>query len=187
MYGANTKTPFAETDPVELPVSPYAASKRAMELLAVADQALHGGDVTCLRFFTVYGERQRPEMAIHKFMRMLSHGDAIPMFGDGSTARDYTYITDIVDGVERALERPRGFRIYNLGGDRVVLLRELIGEIAAVVGVEPRIEQLPMQPGDVLITSADLERARAELGYQPQTPLREGLEQMFAWFMSEGR
>ncbi len=185
VYGANSKTPFAETDPVEAPISPYAASKRAMELLASADQELHGGDMTCLRFFTVYGERQRPEMAIHKFMRMLAGGEAVPMFGAGSTGRDYTYIGDIVAGVQRALERPRGFRIYNLGGDEVVRLNDLIGAIAAVIGVDARIEKLPLQPGDVPLTSADLTRARSELGYEPRTSLEDGLQRMWRWLETE--
>lgn len=183
VYGANEKTPFAETDPVDQPVSPYAASKRAMEILCGTDQALHGGDITALRFFTVYGPRQRPEMAIHKFMRLIADGDTIPMFGDGSTGRDYTFIDDIVDGVVRALySGPHGFRVYNLGGDEVILLRDLIDAIGEVVGETPRIERLPLQPGDVPLTNADLTRSRSELGYEPQTSLRQGLATMWRWF-----
>jgi len=182
VYGANSKTPFAETDPVDRPMSPYAASKRAMELLCAADVSLHGGNISCLRFFTVYGPRQRPDMAIHKFMRLLSAGDAIPMFGDGTSARDYSFIDDVVVAARAALERPRGFRLYNVGGDRVTTLRALIDVIGDIAGVAPRIEELPVQPGDVTITHADLTRSREELGYTPDTPLRDGLERMWQWY-----
>ncbi|MFP4596734.1 MAG: NAD-dependent epimerase/dehydratase family protein [Persicimonas sp.] len=185
VYGGNEKTPFAESDPVDSPISPYAASKRALELLARTDQHLHGGNISCLRFFTVYGPRQRPEMAIHKFMRLLDDGESIPMFGDGTSGRDYTYIDDIVQGVVAAAERLDGFRIYNLGGDRVTHLKELIDTIGEVLGVEPDIEQLPMQPGDVDITNADLTRSRTELGYDPQTSIREGIEEMWAWYQQK--
>lgn len=184
VYGGNEKTPFAEDDPVDSPISPYAASKLSLEHLAKTFQHLHGGNVTCLRFFTVYGPRQRPEMAIHKFMRLMDEGAEIPMFGDGTSGRDYTYIDDIVQGVMASAERLDGFRIYNLGGDEVTLLRDMIATIAEVLGVEPNINQLPMQPGDVLITNADLTRSRAELGYEPQTTLREGIEKMWEWYSS---
>ena len=184
VYGGNEKVPFAEEDRVDAPVSPYAASKVALEVVARADQHLHGGHVTCLRFFTVYGPRQRPEMAIHKFMRLMAEGGEIPMYGDGSTGRDYTFIDDIVAGVVASVERPRGFRVYNLGGDRVVRLHELIAAIGATVGVEPNVRQLPMQPGDVLLTMADVDRARSELDYAPTTPIEQGLEKMWAWYRS---
>lgn len=182
VYGGNTKTPFSEDDPVESPVSPYAASKLALEILAQTHHHLHGGNLTCLRFFTVYGPRQRPEMAIHKFMRIIDDGETIPMFGDGTTGRDYTYIDDIVQGVERAVDSLGGFAIYNLGGDKVVLLKDLIDIIAEVVGKPAQIEQLPMQPGDVALTMADLTRARAELGYSPTTSIRDGVAKMWAWY-----
>jgi len=182
VYGANEKTPFAETDPVDRPVSPYAASKRAMELLCAADVSLHGGHIGCLRFFTVYGPRQRPDMAMHKFMRLLSSGEALPVYGDGTSARDYSYIDDVVAAVRAALERQHGFRLYNVGGDRVTPLRELVDLLGEVVGVAPQIEELPMQAGDVRVTWADLARSRAELGYAPRTPLREGLERMWQWY-----
>jgi UDP-glucuronate 4-epimerase len=187
VYGGNEKTPFAEDDPVDSPISPYAASKRALELLASTDQHLHGGNISCLRFFTVYGPRQRPEMAIHKFMRLLDEGESIPMFGDGTSGRDYTYIDDIVQGVVAAAERLDGFRIYNLGGDRVTRLKELIYSIGDVVGVEPDITQMPMQPGDVDITNADLTRSRAELGYDPKSSIRDGLEKMWTWYQQMDR
>ncbi len=184
VYGGNEKTPFAEDDPVDQPVSPYAASKKALELIAHTHHHLYGGQMTCLRFFTVYGPRQRPEMAMHKFMRIMDEGGTIPMFGDGSTGRDYTYVDDIVDGVLRAIDRPAGYRVYNLGGDEVVRLSDLIESIGDVLGVEPNIDELPMQPGDVLITNADLTRSRAELDYAPRTSIRDGLEKMWAWYQS---
>jgi UDP-glucuronate 4-epimerase len=182
VYGGNEKTPFAEEDPVDSPISPYAASKLSMEHLAKTFHHLHGGNITCLRFFTVYGPRQRPEMAFYKFMRLMDEGEAIPMFGDGSSGRDYTFIDDIVQGVVAAAECLDGFRVYNLGGDEVTRLAEMIETIADVLGVEPNIDQLPMQPGDVPLTNADLTRSRAELGYEPNTSLREGIEKMWAWY-----
>jgi UDP-glucuronate 4-epimerase len=184
VYGGNTKTPFAESDPVNEPVSPYAASKRSLELLVGTAQRLHGGNMSCLRFFTVYGPRQRPEMAIHKFMRLLVAGESIPMFGDGTSGRDYTYIDDIVAGVRQSLDRADGFNIYNLGGDEVVLLRDLIATIGEVVGVEPNIDQQPMQKGDVFVTNADLTKSRAELDYVPTTSIRDGIEKMWAWYQT---
>lgn len=184
VYGANTKVPFSELDPVEHPVSPYAASKRALELLVQTHHHLHGGNHACLRFFTVYGPRQRPEMAIHKFMELIAHERPVPMFGDGSTARDYTYIDDIVAGVLAALDRIQGYRVWNLGGDRVVRLDELVRTLGDVVGKTPILQHLPMQPGDVLLTNADLTRARAELDYSPSTPLEQGLSQMWQWYQN---
>ena len=185
VFGGNHKTPFAESDDVSQPVSPYAASKLSVEHLARADHHLHGGNVTCLRFFTVYGPGQRPEMAIHKFMRLIDQGEPIPMFGDGSTGRDYTYIDDIVAGVVASLDRASGFSVYNLGGDRVVLLRDLIAKISETVGKPALIEQLPMQPGDVPLTMADVGRARRELDYAPETPIEEGLVKMWRWYRTK--
>ncbi len=182
VYGGNTKVPFAETDPVDNPVSPYAASKRSLEILAKTHHHLHGGNLACLRFFTVYGPRQRPEMAMHKFMDLMVHDRPIPMFGDGSTARDYTYIEDIVTGVVAALDRIEGYRIWNLGGDRVVRLDEMVAAIGQAVGKTPQIETFPMQPGDVSLTNADLTRAGAELGYSPSTTLEAGLNEMWKWY-----
>lgn len=185
VYGGNEKVPFAESDRVDSPVSPYAASKVAMEALASADNHLHGGNTTCLRFFTVYGPRQRPEMAIHKFFRLMANDKPIPMFGDGTSGRDYTYIDDIIDGVMAAVRHLDGFRIYNLGGDEVIRLADLVQTIADIVGVQPEIDRQTMQPGDMLLTSADLTLARRELGYQPGTILRAGLEATWAWVRSE--
>lgn len=182
VYGANTKVPFAETDDVSNPISPYAASKLSLEILSKTHVNLHGGHVSCLRFFTVYGPRQRPEMAMHKFMELIANGQPVPMFGDGSTARDYTYIDDIVAGVIATLDTPNGFQVYNLGGDRVVRLDELIETIGKVVGQKPVINHLEMQPGDVALTNADLTKSRRELGYAPETPIESGLEKMWIWF-----
>jgi len=182
VYGANESVPFREDDDIHQPVSPYAATKRAGELLAFTHHHLYGTPVTCLRFFTVYGPRQRPEMAIHKFTRMILDGEAIPFFGDGSTRRDYTYIDDIVDGVLRALDRPNGYRIYNLGESETVSLADLVRLIGEVSGCEPILDRQPLQAGDVMVTYADVSRARAELGYEPRTPLREGLERFLAWY-----
>ena len=184
VYGNNTKVPFAETDDVSNPISPYAASKYALEVLSKTHVNLHGGHVSCLRFFTVYGPRQRPEMAMHKFMDLIAKGESVPMFGDGRTARDYTYIDDIVSGVIATLDRPDGFKVYNLGGDRVVHLDELIATIGRIVGREPVIQKLPMQPGDVPLTNADLTISSAELGYDPQTTLEAGLEAMWQWYQT---
>lgn len=185
VYGGNQKVPFAEDDRVDAPMSPYAASKAAMELAVRADQRLHGGHVTCLRFFTVYGPRQRPDMAIHKFLRLVAADAPIPLFGDGSSGRDYTYIDDIVAGVLAALDRPRGFRVYNLGGDRVVRLDALVEAVGRTAGRTPKIAPQPMPPGDVPLTHADLSRARDELGYAPRTPLEEGLRKTWAWLQGE--
>ena len=188
VYGGNEKVPFAETDPVDDPVSPYAASKRAMELLSKTDLSLHGGQISLLRFFTVYGPRQRPEMAIHKFMRRVDEGRTLPMFGDGTSGRDYTYVDDIVQGVMASINRqPPGLSVLNLGGDEVIRLRDLIEAIAEVVGKPARIERLPDQPGDVPLTNADLSHARRTIGYDPQTSLRDGLQKMWDWYQREGK
>jgi len=183
VYGNNKKVPFAETDDVNEPISPYAATKRACELIAHTYHHLYDLPVACLRFFTVFGPRQRPDLAIMKFMRLISAGETIPMFGDGTTSRDFTYIDDIVSGVLAALDRvgEHGYRIWNLGGNHPVELREMIDAIGRVVGAEPRIERLPMQPGDVDRTYADLTRSGAELGYAPSTPFEAGLEKQWAW------
>jgi UDP-glucuronate 4-epimerase len=188
VYGGNEKVPFHEDDPVDHPVSPYAATKKAGELLCWTFHHLHRLPVTCLRFFTVYGPRQRPEMAIHKFAQLLADGRPIPRYGDGKSARDYTFIDDIVQGVLAAVDRcgqfGGGFRIYNLGNSRTVSLDELIEKLAAALRVAPRIEPLPDQPGDVPLTCADVSRARAELDYRPDFPLERGLARFAAWFQA---
>jgi UDP-glucuronate 4-epimerase len=182
VYGANEKVPFSEDDPVDHPVSPYAATKKACELLSHTYHHLFDADICNLRYFTVYGPRQRPEMAIHKFARLMSDGEAIPMFGDGSSARDYTFVADIVQGTLAALDKSTGYRVYNLGNSDSITLKELIDEIGVVLGITPKIDQLPMQPGDVPRTFADITRAKSELGYDPQTPVRQGLRVFAEWF-----
>ena len=185
VYGNNEKVPFAESDSVDEPISPYAATKRAGELLCYAAHHLSGMKVACLRFFTVYGPRQRPEMAIHKFARLLDEGSAIEQYGDGSSARDYTYVEDIVEGVVRALEHATAFHIWNLGGSRTITLSQLVGKIAGGLGVEPQIRQLEAQPGDVERTWADISRVRAELDWTPRVGIDRGLSLFLDWFKKQ--
>lgn len=188
VYGNSDRVPFAEDDPVDSPISPYAATKRAGELLCHAHHHLFDIDVLALRFFTVYGPRQRPDLAIHKFVSLLEEGRPIPRFGDGSSSRDYTYVDDIVDGMEGALDllqSPSGlFEIINLGGSDPVRLDALIASIGEVMGVEPVIEQQGDQPGDVRRTHADISKAGRLLGYEPSTPIREGLARFVDWYRS---
>lgn len=185
VYGNNDKVPFSEDDPVDHPISPYAATKRAGELICHTYAHLHALPVSCLRFFTVYGPGQRPDLAIGKFMRLIDQGKSVPMFGDGSTSRDYTYIDDIVDGVLAAMDRCSGFNIYNLGGSSPVSLKELIEAIGRAMGQSPRIEQLPMQPGDVERTFADTTRSERELGFTSKVSLDEGLARQWASIQQE--
>lgn len=183
VYGDNEKIPFAEADEVSRPISPYASTKAACELIAHAHHALHGQPVAMLRFFTVFGPRQRPDLAISRFMGLIAAGEPVPMFGDGSTSRDYTFIDDIVVGIlaaAEAIER-RGFRVWNLGSDTPVRLDEMIEQVARVVGKPPLIERRPRQPGDVERTWADLTRSRAELGYAPSTTFADGLRAQWEW------
>ena len=182
VYGDRPDAPFRETDSVDLPVSPYAATKKACELLAHTFHHIHGLPVTGLRFFTAYGPRNRPDLAIAKFARLIEAGDPVPMFGDGTTRRDYTYVEDIVDGVVRAIDRCTGYHIYNLGNSSPIELSDLIDAIGEALGKRPIINRLPEQPGDVRQTFADITRASAELGYSPRTPFREGLANFVAWF-----
>ncbi len=182
VYGDRPDAPFRETDPVDLPISPYAATKKACELLAFTFHHLHGLPVTGLRFFTAYGPRNRPDLAIAKFTRLIDRGEPVPMFGDGTTRRDYTFVADIVDGVVRAIERCLGHHLYNLGNSDPIELRELIDAIAAALGKTRSIQRLPEQPGDVRQTYADIDRASAELGYRPKTPFSDGLAQYVAWY-----
>jgi UDP-glucuronate 4-epimerase len=181
VYGSNERVPFCEHDDIHHPVSPYAATKRAGELLAFTHHHLYGIATTCLRFFTVYGPRQRPEMAIAKFTQAIAAGKPVPFFGDGSTRRDYTYIDDIVDGVLLALDRCSGYEIYNLGESATTTLSELVGLIGQALGREPILDRQPMQPGDVLVTYADISKARERLGYAPHTSVAEGLRRYVEW------
>lgn len=182
VYGARDKVPFSERDDIPHPVSPYAATKRAGELMCYTYHHLYGIPITCLRFFTVYGPRQRPEMAIAKFTKALIEGQPIPFFGDGSTRRDYTYVDDIVDGVVAALDRCAGYEIYNLGESATTSLSELVEGLAQAVGVPAVLDRQPNQPGDVPLTCADVSKARALLGYEPRTPVAVGLARYVEWY-----
>ena len=186
VYGNNDKVPFAEDDRVDFPISPYAATKKSGELICHTYHHLYQLPLYCLRFFTVFGPRQRPDLAIHKFLRRISDEQPLQIFGDGSTSRDYTYIDDIIAGVRAAMNRcgqadAPGYRIYNLGGNEPTRLRDMIATIERVVGKAARIEHQPTQPGDVDRTWADLTRAQHELGYQPQTSLEAGITQQWRW------
>ena len=182
VYGGNERVPFREDDEIHHPVSPYAATKRATELLAYTHHHLFGIPTTCLRFFTVYGPRQRPEMAIHKFVRLTLAGEPIPFFGEGDTRRDYTYVDDIVDGIVRSIDRCEGYEIYNLGESQTTSLSELTELIGEACGRAPALDRQPMQPGDVVVTYADISKAREMLGYAPSTTVREGLARFMEWY-----
>jgi UDP-glucuronate 4-epimerase len=184
VYGDRVSGPFRESDPVDLPVSPYAATKRACELLAHTFHHLHGLPVTGLRFFTAYGPRNRPDLAIAKFTRLIDLGLPVPMFGDGTSRRDYTYVDDIVDGIVRAIEHCSAHHLYNLGHSQPVALGDLIELIAGALGKPAHIEPLPDQPGDVRQTFAAIDRAAGELGYAPKTRFPDGLRRYIAWYRS---
>ncbi|MCB9852629.1 MAG: GDP-mannose 4,6-dehydratase [Phycisphaerales bacterium] len=182
VYGNNPKVPFSEDDRVDNPISPYAATKKAGELICHTYHHLFGMDITCLRFFTVYGARQRPDLAIHKFTSLINAGKAIPVFGDGSMMRDHTYIDDIIRGVVASIDHCGGYRIYNLGESRPVSLSDLIAAIEKALGKKAIIDRKPVPPGDVQTTYADVSRAQAELGYEPRTHLADGLAKFVEWF-----
>jgi UDP-glucuronate 4-epimerase len=186
VYGNNPKVPFAEKDDVERPISPYAATKRAGELLCATYHALYRLNVFALRFFTVYGPRQRPEMAIHKFTRFIDRGLPLPRFGDGSTRRDYTYVSDVVAGVLRAIERVQGYEIINLGGSRTTRLTDLIALLETRLGRKAVVEAQPDQPGDVVTTWADVDKAHRLLGYDPKVTIEDGLTRFVEWYRSAG-
>jgi len=186
VYGTNEKVPFSEDDFVDHPISPYAATKKACELICYTYHHLYNLPITCLRFFTVYGPRQRPDMAIHKFTRSIHFGQKITMFGDGKSRRDYTYIDDIIDGICKSIEHCKGYHIYNLGESHTIELRELIDVIASALGKQPNIEVLPLQPGDVPITYADITRAKREIGYDPKVLVRQGVAAFAEWFKEVG-
>jgi len=182
VYGVNAKVPFAESDPIFNPISPYAASKLACEALGHVYHHVYGFDVAMLRFFTVYGPRQRPDLAIYKFARLISTGKPIPVFGDGSSARDYTYISDILEGVMACTKREFGYEIYNLGESQTVKLRRLIELLEAALKQQAIIDRQPAQPGDVPLTCADIGKARSQLGYQPRVPIEQGIPWFIEWF-----
>lgn len=185
VYGENKKVPFSETDNVDNPISPYAATKKACEEICFTYHHLYNISITCLRFFTVYGPRQRPEMAIHKFTRLIDEGKKIPMFGDGSSKRDYTYIDDIIDGVIKSLDKRHDFEIFNLGESETTELRKLISLIEKNLGKKAQIDEQPNQPGDVSITYADIEKAKMMLGYSPCTKIENGVELFVKWYKDQ--
>jgi UDP-glucuronate 4-epimerase len=187
VYGINADVPFSENDPIRQPISPYAATKAAGELLCHTYSHLYGLRCVCLRFFTVYGPRQRPDLAIHKFARLISKGKPIPVFGDGTTRRDYTYVDDIIDGVIAAINyNQSNYDIFNLGESRTVELNELISLLEKELDMPATIDRQPPQPGDVPQTYADISKARAALHYNPKTQIEEGLHRFVEWFRMRG-
>lgn len=182
VYGEQQEHPFREDLDADHPVSPYGATKRSAEILGYTYHRLYGLPFTSLRFFTVYGPRQRPEMAIHKFTRLIDRGEPVPLYGDGSSKRDYTYIDDLLDGILKASGRPDGYRIYNLGESRMIGLLDLVRLLEAALGKRAEIRYLPAQPGDVPVTYADLSRAKAEIGYDPKISIEEGIARFVAWY-----
>jgi len=187
VYGINAKVPFSEDDPIRQPISPYAATKGAGELLCHTYSHLYGLRCVCLRFFTVYGPRQRPDLAIHKFAKLITEGKPIPVFGDGSTRRDYTYVDDIIDGLMAAIDYDQSnYEVINLGESRTVELNELISLLEKELDSQATIDRQPPQPGDVPQTFADISKARALLGYNPKTPIEEGLHRFVEWFRMRG-
>jgi UDP-glucuronate 4-epimerase len=187
VYGNNRSFPFRETDNVDFPISPYAATKKAGELMCHTYSHLFGINVTCLRYFTVYGPRQRPDLAIHKFAHLIEKGEPIPVFGDGTMMRDFTYIDDVIAGTLAAIDRCAGYHLYNLGEATPIKLNDLIAALERALGKKAVIHRLPPQPGDVERTCADVTRARRELDYQPATDLTTGLARFVEWFRSQRR
>lgn len=189
VYGNSKTVPFKESDIVDFAISPYAATKKANEVMTHVYHKLYNINVIMLRFFTVYGPRQRPDLAINKFTRLMLEGKKIPMFGDGSTSRDYTYIGDIVDGIERSvnycLNNSNVYEILNLGNSSPVSLKEMINTIGKCLNVVPDIEELPMQPGDVDRTYACIDKAKNMIGYNPQTPFEEGIKKFVKWYKTK--
>jgi UDP-glucuronate 4-epimerase len=187
VYGVNAKVPFSEEDPIFSAISPYAASKLACEALGHVYHHVYGMDIAMLRFFTVYGPRQRPDLAIHKFARLISHGKPIPVFGDGGTARDYTYVSDTVDGILACTQQEFGFDVFNLGESQTVKLSYLIELLENALGKKAVIDRQPPQPGDVPITFANIAKARAKLGYHPAVKIEEGIPKFVEWFRAQGK
>ncbi len=187
VYGVTSTVPFQESDPADRAISPYAATKRAGELLCHTYHHLYGMPITCLRFFTVYGPRQRPDLAIHSFTRNIWLGEPISVFGDGSSARDYTYVSDVVSGLVAALDRPVpfGYEIFNLGNSSPVGLETLIHLIESSLGRTAILKRAPSQPGDVHITYAGISKAQRLLGYQPRVSIEEGIERFCSWYLTE--
>lgn len=182
VYGENQRVPFAEDDLDIQPISPYGATKRAGELLCYSYHYLYGMNIACLRFFTAYGPRQRPEMAIHKFTRLIDRGEKIPIYGDGSSRRDYTYIDDLIDGILGVIDFHKGFEIYNLGESQTTSLTELIRFIEEAFGKKAKVEMLEPQPGDVSVTYADITKAKRMLKYRPRVKMEEGIKRFVDWY-----
>jgi UDP-glucuronate 4-epimerase len=186
VYGENKKVPFSEDDPIFNPISPYAATKAAGELICHTYSHLYGMRIVCLRFFTVYGARQRPDLAIHKFAKLISSGQRIPVFGDGTTRRDYTYIDDIISGVRAAIDYDQSdYEVINLGEAHTVELSQLISLLENALGQTAKIDRQPMQPGDVPQTFADITKARRLLNYNPQTQIEEGIQRFVEWWRAK--
>jgi UDP-glucuronate 4-epimerase len=181
VYGNNRTVPFAEEDNVDFPISPYAATKKAGELICHTYHHLYGIAINCLRFFTVYGPRQRPDLAIHKFARLIEEGQPVPIYGDGTMMRDFTYIDDIINGVVAAIDRCRDYEIYNLGESQPISVNDLITELEHALGKNAIRQYLPLQPGDVDRTYADIAKAETCLGYKPSTDIQTGLARFVAW------
>jgi len=187
VYGGNKKIPFSETDKVDFPVSPYAATKKSGELMCYTYHHLYDISIFAFRFFTVYGPRQRPEMAIHKFTRKILNGDPIEVYGDGSSSRDYTYIDDIVNGIIGSLDLVSGYEIINLGNSYPVKLSDLVELIEEKSGRKAVIKYAEPQPGDVFTTYADIEKAKMVIKYNPGTPIEKGLEYFMNWYREKSK
>ena len=187
VYGNDVKAACTEEASTDSPASPYGATKKAGEVLCFTYHQLLKLPVTCLRLFTVFGPRQRPDLAIHKFVRLLEAGKPVPFFGDGSSRRDYTFVTDTVDGILRALDRPDGYQIYNLGRGNPVTLSEMLAAVERALGKKAVLDRQPEQPGDVRTTWADITKAKTRLGYEPKVQLEEGVERFLEWWRETGR
>lgn len=187
VYGNNEKVPFSEDDNVDFPISPYAATKKAGELICHTYHHLYAIGITCLRFFTVYGPRQRPDLAIHKFAKLIEQQKPIPIYGNGTMMRDFTYINDIIDGTVSAIDKCSGFNIYNLGESQPITVNDLVGKIEEALGKKAVKEFLPLQPGDVERTFADVSKAGDQLGYIPGTTIEDGLAKFVKWFRQTPR
>jgi len=185
IYGNNSKVPFSETDIVDNPISPYASTKKSGELLCHVYNHLYDFDITCLRFFTVFGPRQRPDLAIHKFTTLIDEGKAIPFYGDGSTSRDYTYIDDLVDGINCAFNHLKGYQLFNLGESNVISLTQLVKTIENSLNKKAILNIQPMQPGDVIRTYADISKAKSQIGYNPKFDFETGVIQFVSWYKSQ--
>lgn len=191
VYGSNKKLPFTEVDSVDFPISPYAATKKSGELLCHVYSHLYGINIACLRFFTVYGPRQRPDLAIYKFTKLMLEEKQISIFGDGTSERDYTYIDDIIQGIDKAISWSstcsHKYEIFNLGRSDTIMLRYVVEKLGSELGVKTNIKYLPMQPGDVAITYADISKSKEILGYNPITKFDDGITEFVKWFFIKGR